>query len=117
MTPTEAFDPNRESGDSAGGEEDEGEEDEEENEKKEKTAAEAEAEAENRPEGAEDVDPMSEEKMKEINKIKEAIQSGKLKGNKLQEALKTLGFSESDVNKLQEIKVKGNKKKNNNFKK
>ena len=112
MTPTEAFDPNREGGDDPDADLDEADEAEE-------TAGEdamketmgADGVPTGAPEGAEAIDAMSPEKMEKINKIKEMIKKGKLKGDKLDEALKTVGFSLDDIKKLADIQKKGNIKK------
>lgn len=108
MTPTEAFDPNREGGD------DDAPDLETDLDEPETAGMDAmndtmgaDGVPTGAPTGAEAVDAMSPEKMEKINKIKDLIKNGKLTGDKLKDALKTVGFSPDYIDKLKEIQAKG----------
>lgn len=105
MTPSEAFNPDR--GEGLGGF---GPEPEEMDEASEPEAEEEEAGEDGPADAAEEAEPMtpmSEEKQKQLDKIKEQIKKGKLKGKKLDEALKTLGYKPDDIAALKSVKVHG----------
>lgn len=104
MTPHEAFNPD--GGEGMGSF---GPEPEEQDELSEPEPAEEE-EAGEAGEGAAETTPMdamSEAKKKQLEQMKEAIKKGKLKGKKLDEALKALGYSGADIQSLMNVKVQG----------
>ena len=110
MTPTEAFDPNRDGGLDSLGPEPEEMDELSEPEPEEMGAAESGADSLAGEEAIGTKTPMeamSPKEKKELEKIKEMIKKGKLKDKKLDEALEKVGFNMKDIEKLQNIKAKG----------
>ena len=105
MTPTEAFDPDRDGGLGAMGPEPEEMDELSEPEPEEMGAEEAGAEAEAAE--ATQFDPVGEEKKKALEEIQKKIKEGKLKGKELDKALKELGFKPDDIKMLKDIQTKG----------
>jgi len=106
MTPTEAFDPDRDGGLGAMGPEPEEMDELSEPEPEEMGAQEAGAEAEAVPEATQ-FDPVGEAKKKALEEIQKKIKEGKLKGKELDKALKELGFKPDDIKMIKDIQIKG----------
>ena len=110
MTPTEAFDPNRDGGlDSLGPEPEEMDElSEPEMEELGATESGADSLAGEEAVGAKTpMDAMDSKKMEKLNEIKKKIQQGKLKGKKMDDALQELGFKKNEIDSLMNITSKG----------
>jgi hypothetical protein len=113
MTPTEAFDPNRDGGlDSLGPEPEEMDELSE--PEPEEMGAEAPAAAGEESLAGEQavgektpMDAMTAKEKQNLEKIKEQISKGKLKKKELDKALETVGFKKKDIETLMNIKAKG----------